>query len=137
MLCPSRKTLSPPDTQQKLSLPWRLAFLSLRAAPGSCTGQAVSSPLPQHQICHQPPALHTACPCPCSLGGTSPCASPGFSPTAGRRSSISALQIIKLMNVSFFFPAFRLHLPQIYAQIMTEFICCHLQHSKEAFNDFF
>lgn len=39
---------------------------------------------------------------PAALGGTSPCASPGFSPTAGRRSSISALQIIKLMNVSFF-----------------------------------
>lgn len=36
LLCPSRKTLSPPDTQQKLSLPWRLAGNGLSASQ-SCS----------------------------------------------------------------------------------------------------
>lgn len=58
--------------------------------PVPCPRSAISPLLPT-----QPARV------PASLGGTPPCASPGSSPTAGRHSSISAQQIIKLMNVSF------------------------------------
>lgn len=108
LLCPSRKTLSPPDTQQKLSLPWRLAGNGLPVSQ-SCSWVMHRASCEQHgpvlclsnrsaigPLLSAQPARVPAC-----LGGTRPCASPGFSPAAGRRSSISAQQIIKLMNVSF------------------------------------
>lgn len=67
LLCPSRKTLSPPDTQQKLSLPWRLAGNGLPVSQScswvmhraSCEQR---SPVlcPNCKPCRRPPAPHAA-----------------------------------------------------------------------------
>lgn len=61
LLCPSRKTLSPPDTQQKLSLPWRLAGNGLPVSQ-SCSRvtrrASCKSSCPKCKPCRQP-LLHT------------------------------------------------------------------------------
>lgn len=80
LLCPSRKTLSPPDTQQKLSLPWRLAgnglpvsqscsWVTHRASCEQCSPVPCPSCKPKHWP-HAPHLSHEALqdPCPCFLG---------------------------------------------------------------------